>query len=137
MRSNAAIRGKSPARNPGKSERPGKALRLASSVPHQCKLLGGLALLPLCDALVIDRANAYGFVGAPAPGQKFNVDQLEAFLVPKGTFVRLNPYIIHGAQFAIHEEEAHVRCLLPGRTFRNDMEAVMITEEERAVLVME
>ena len=77
------------------------------------------------------------FVGAPAPGQKFNVDQLEAFLVPKGTFVRLNPYIIHGAQFAIHEEEAHVLCLLPGRTFRNDMEAVMLTEEERAVLVME
>lgn len=65
------------------------------------------------------------------------MDQLEAFLVPKGTFVRLNPYIIHGAQFAIHEEEAHVLCLLPGRTFRNDMEAVMLTEEERAVLVME
>lgn len=90
-----------------------------------------------CEGLLPLDGDVAIFVGAPAPGQKFNVDQLEAFLVPKGTFVRLNPYIIHGAQFAIHEEEAHVLCLLPGRTFRNDMEAVMLTEEERAVLVME
>lgn len=87
-------------------------------------------LLPLDDDIII-------FTGTPFPGKKFSTESLEAFYVPKGTFVKLNPLILHGTQFPAERETAHVLCLLPGRTFRNDMLAQMLEEEERAELVRE
>ncbi len=79
-------------------------------------------LLPLDDDIVI-------FVGAPFPGQPFTASALEAFYVPKGTFVKLNPLLLHGTQFPLQADTAHVVCMLPGRTFRNDMVAERLTEE--------
>lgn len=87
-------------------------------------------LLPLDDDIII-------FVGTPLPGKKFSVDTVEAFYVPKGTFVKLNPLVLHGTQFPVSEGIAHVVCMLPGRTFMNDMLAERLSEEERAVIVME
>ena len=86
-------------------------------------------LFPFDDDIVI-------FVGVPGQGD-LQVDSIEAFYVPRGTFVKLNPMIVHGTQFPAHSEEAHVICLLPGRTFRNDKVARAITEEdEMAELVL-
>lgn len=85
-------------------------------------------LLPLDDDIII-------FVGTPLPGRKFSVDTVEAFYVPQGTFVRLDPMILHGSQFAVNREVAHVACFLPGRTFKNDMLAEFLPEEGQAVLV--
>ena len=48
-------------------------------------------LLPLDDDIVL-------FAGIPYPGRKLSSGPLEAFFVPKGTFVRLNPLIVHGTQ---------------------------------------
>ena len=87
-------------------------------------------LLPLDDDVII-------YAGTPFPGKKFSVENVEAFYVPKGTFVKLNPFILHGTQFPAEKETAHVLCLLPGRTFRNDMLAEMLPEGERAELVRE
>ena len=65
------------------------------------------------------------------------MDRLEAFYIPKGTFVKINPLIVHGTQFPVHKEEAHLICLLPGRTFMNDKVARSITEEaDMAELVL-
>lgn len=80
-------------------------------------------LLPLDGDVVI-------FVGAmtwepPTSGA------LEAFLVPRGTFVKTNPLILHGKQFAIGKDEVHVLCLLPQRTFYNDMVAVPLDEDNQ------
>ena len=86
-------------------------------------------LLPLDDDIII-------FVGSPGRGE-MSVDSLESFLVPKGTFVKLNPLVVHGTQFPVNNEEAHVICMLPGRTFRNDMIAKRTdNEEEMAELVL-
>ncbi len=61
---------------------------------------------------------------------------LEAFYVPQGTFVKMNPMVVHGMQFPVHKEEAHVICMLPGRTFHNDMTGWLIEDDqEKAVLV--
>ena len=85
-------------------------------------------LLPLDDDIII-------YVGAGRGD--LSVDVLQSFLVPKGTFVKLNPMIIHGSQYPVHNEEAHVVCMLPGRTFRNDMVAKRIEDEtEMAELVL-
>lgn len=86
-------------------------------------------LLPLDSDIII-------FVGVPGLDE-ISVNNLEAFLVPKGTFVKLNPCIIHGAQYVVGHEEAHVVCMLPGRTFKNDMSSRSLTEEvDMAELLM-
>ena len=84
-------------------------------------------LLPLDDDIII-------FAGVMFPGRKFSVDSVEAFYVPKGTFVKLNPLILHGTQFPVNKEEAHIVCILPGRTFMNDMMAEMLAPEDQAVV---
>ncbi|MCX4316855.1 MAG: hypothetical protein OSJ52_09510 [Lachnospiraceae bacterium] len=38
--------------------------------------------------------------------QGFQLDSMEAFRVPKGTFVKLNPLIVHGTQYVTDQEEA-------------------------------
>ena len=77
------------------------------------------------------------FVGTAFPGRPMSVDRVEAFYVPKGTFVKLNPYIVHGTQFPVHSEEAHILCLLPGRTFANDIQVQVLDEAARAEVVLE
>lgn len=86
-------------------------------------------LLPLDDDVII-------FVGIPGRGE-LTVDKIESFYVPKGTFVKLNPLVVHGSQYPVNNEEAHVVCMLPGRTFKNDMVARLIKDEaEMAELVL-
>ena len=51
----------------------------------------------------------------------FRTESIEAFYVPKGTFVKLNPLIVHGTQYPVDKEDVHIVCILPGRTFKNDM----------------
>lgn len=79
-------------------------------------------LLPLDDDVII-------YVGMPERGE-LKIENLEGFYVPKDTFVKLNPMVIHGGQFAVNEAEAHLLCMLPGRTFQNDMVYRIIEEEE-------
>lgn len=83
-------------------------------------------LLPLDDDVVI----IAGKPGIPGVGASFPAENVEAFIVPQGTFVKLNPYIAHAGQFPLHQEKAHVLCLLPGRTFNNDMMVYPLSEED-------
>lgn len=86
---------------------------------HTCE-----GILPLdCDVVL--------FVGLPEMG-KLSAKYLEAFVVPKNTFVRLNPLIIHGSLFCL-QETGHSLCLLSGRTFANDFEAKLLGEEAVAI----
>lgn len=98
---------------------------IASLEAHKATCEG---LLPLDDDVVI-------FVGTAFPGRPFSTDTVEAFYVPKCTFVKLNPYILHGTQFPVHAETAHIACILPGRTFANDIQMEILQEEKRAEVV--
>lgn len=69
-------------------------------------------LLPLDGDVII-------FVGIM--DSDFRTESIEAFYVPKGTFVKLNPLIVHGTQYPVDKEDVHIVCMLPGRTFKNDM----------------
>lgn len=76
------------------------------------------------------------YVGTPDMGE-LKIENLEAFYVPMHTFVKFNPMIIHGGQYPVHKEEAHLICMLPGRTFNNDMVFRKIEkEEEKGVLIL-
>lgn len=90
-----------------------------------------------CEGLLPLDADVIIFVGTPRPGQKFSVDTVEAFVVPKGTFVKLNPLILHGTQFPVEADSAHIVCMLPGRTFMNDMMMEILPEDARAIVVTE
>ncbi len=80
-------------------------------------------LLPLDGDVVI-------FVGAMS-WEPPSSDTLEAFIVPKGTFVKLHPLVLHGTQYVIDGEEAHILCLLPQRTFYNDIIALPLEEAQQ------
>lgn len=90
-----------------------------------------------CEGLLPLDADVIIFVGRPLPGRKFSVDTVEAFVVPKGTFVRLDPLILHGTQFPVDADTAHIVCMLPGRTFMNDMMAEFLPEEDQAIVTAE
>ena len=80
-------------------------------------------LLPLDGDVVI-------FVGAMS-WEAPTSDALEAFIVPKGTFIKINPLILHGKQYPLSENEVHVLCLLPQRTFYNDMIALPLAQADQ------
>ena len=90
-----------------------------------------------CEGLLPLEADVIIFVGRPLPGRKFSVDTVEAFVVPKGTFVKLDPLILHGTQFPVDAENAHIVCMLPSRTFMNDMMMEVLSEEDQAIVIME
>ena len=65
---------------------------------------------------------------------RLSAERIEAFYVPRHTFVRLNPLIIHGSVFCI-EPSGHSLCMLPGRTFANDMEMKRLSDDEAFELI--
>nr|WP_122013220.1 ureidoglycolate lyase [Maliibacterium massiliense] len=90
-----------------------------------------------CEGLITLDADVAIYVGIPDKQHNMRIENCESFIIPKGYFVKLNPYIIHGTQYPIDAETAHLVCLLPQRTFHNDMfKAVLTTDEERGVIVL-
>ena len=58
-------------------------------------------------------------------------ETVEAFRVPQGTVVRLNPGVLHGRQFVVDTPAVNVLILLPERTFGNDCTFTMLEGEDR------
>lgn len=83
-----------------------------------------------CEGLIALDDDVLIYVGIPGFGE-MSVDNIECFYLPKGTFIKFNPMVVHGSQYPVHNEEAHLICMLPGRTFKNDMVAQRITDEAK------
>lgn len=65
--------------------------------------------------------DVYVHVGPPTGDDTMPVDELEVFLVPKGTMLVLKPGVWHHAPFATKEDATvNVQILLPQRTYAND-----------------
>ena len=89
-----------------------------------------------CEGLLPLDADVIIFVGV-LPPTGLTVETLEAFIVPKGTFVKLNPLIVHGTQYCINTDVAHILCLLPERTYRNDkIGRIIEKDEDKAEIVL-
>lgn len=86
-----------------------------------------------CEGILPLDTDAIVFAGIPVMG-KLSAERIEAFYVPRHTFVRLNPLIIHGSVFCI-EPSGHSLCMLPGRTFANDMEMKRLSDDEAFELI--
>ena len=83
-----------------------------------------------CEGLLPLDADVIMFFGRVVSGE-MDLGTLEAFNVPRGTFIKLEPLILHGRQFVTKAEEAHILCLLPQRTFNNDITKKILTEDEK------
>jgi len=78
-------------------------------------------LLPIDADIIIYAGWGFG---------KISPDDIEAFIVPKGTFVKLKPGVLHGRQFTVNTEQATILCELPGRTFATDFKGGSFEEED-------
>lgn len=66
-----------------------------------------------------------------APASNHQVPELtEAFLVPKGTFVKLHAGVWHLAAFPVTAKMAQVFIMLPQRTYMNDCVVVEYQEDQ-------
>lgn len=84
----------------------------------------GEAIIPLDSDIIVQLAPA-------TPKGESPYDKIEAFYVPKGTVVVLNPGVWHYSPFVIGSAEAHILCMLPERTYENDAYEVHFPESER------
>jgi ureidoglycolate lyase len=91
-----------------------------------------------CEGLLPIDADVIIYVGIPARSvDSWSVTDCEAFIVPKGTFVKFEPLILHGTQYPVSADEAHILCMLPERTFNNDMIAKRIeNDDDKAEIVL-
>ncbi|MDR0641839.1 MAG: hypothetical protein LBG07_05190 [Treponema sp.] len=89
-----------------------------------------------CEGLLPLDAGVIIYVGKLIRGE-LRAETIEAFLVPRGTFVKLEPLILHGRQFVNETSEAHILCMLPQRTFNNDMIAKFLEEQEKLEIIQE
>lgn len=64
----------------------------------------------------------------------FPTDELEAFIVPKGTLVRYNPGVLHGSQFLFNSEKGNIMIILPERTYVNDMNYAVLDEADQILV---
>jgi ureidoglycolate lyase len=88
-----------------------------------------------CEGLLPLDVDVIIFVGKVVRGE-LAVDTIEAFQVPRGTFVKMEPLILHGKQFVTESKEAHCLCLLPQRTYNNDMMIKRLEDSEKVEIFL-
>lgn len=84
-------------------------------------------MLPLDGDVVVQ-------VGPATPNGVVPYERLEAFRVPQGTLITLNPGVWHYAPFAITAECVNILIVLPERTYANDCEVVVLEPAQHVVI---
>lgn len=87
----------------------------------------GEILLPLDTDIVIHVSPA---------SNKIHPEATQAFIVRKGTVVRLDVGVFHLAPFSIDKEEGHVMIALPERTYFNDCVVIEYEEKDKIEIVL-
>ena len=85
-------------------------------------------ILPLNDDMIIHVAPASG--GTPVP------EWTKAFVVPKGTMVKINTAIWHLAPLPVKEDVLHAMIILPECTYANDCTVVELKAEQQFEIVL-
>ncbi|MDO4548388.1 MAG: ureidoglycolate lyase [Clostridia bacterium] len=88
----------------------------------------GEGILPLDDDMIIHVA--------PPSNHNITPDKTEAFIVPRGTMVKLNTGVWHLAPLPVHIDELHVLIVLPERVYANDCYVCDYPEEEQIEIVL-
>lgn len=86
-----------------------------------------------CEGILPIDGDCTIFVG-PA-GFRFDPNGIEAYRIPKGTFVQLKPGVLHGRQFVSDTTQVNVLILLPQRTYANDLVLERLEGDNRIEIV--
>lgn len=86
------------------------------------------SMLPLDDDAVL--------CVSPANGGNADGIEPEAFIVSKGTMVRLNIGVWHYVPLPANADKVHVLIVLPERTYLNDLAASDFAENERIEITL-
>ena len=74
------------------------------------------------------------YVGTPSTD--LEPEDLVAFVIPKGTIVRLNAGVWHKDSFAVDAEQVHTLIVLPERTYKRDCVVLPLGEENWVWIVV-
>ena len=74
---------------------------------------------------------------APPSNKVIVPEKTEAFIVPKGTLVKLNTGVWHLAALPVHNELLHVMIILPERVYANDCIVCDYPEDRQVEIVMD
>jgi ureidoglycolate lyase len=73
-----------------------------------------------CEIVLPQDGDVLMHVAPAVPQKEFPFDQVEVFLVPRGTICCLRPGVWHHAPFALHAKAVSCLVALPERTYMND-----------------
>jgi ureidoglycolate hydrolase len=90
-----------------------------------------------CHETIICLDGDYLMHVAPACGKdEMPYDNIEVFLVPRGTVVNVRAGVWHAAGFPYKCDKVHIMCALPERTYATDCHVLSFPEEHQ-IEVME
>ena len=87
-----------------------------------------------CEVAMPLDQDAVFWVAPAGVGETLPVDDVEAFLVPKGCVISLRPGVWHHAAFATEERPVNVMIVLPERAYLNDIFCISVPAEEQIKL---
>ena len=73
---------------------------------------------------------------APPSNKVIVPEKTEAFIVPKGTLVKLNTGVWHLAALPVHNDVLHVMIILPERVYANDCIVCDYPEDRQVEIVL-
>ena len=73
---------------------------------------------------------------APPSKREIVPELTEAFIVPKGTLVKLNTAVWHLAALPVHNDVLHVMIILPERTYANDCTVCDYPEDRQVEILL-
>ena len=73
---------------------------------------------------------------APPSKHVVTPEKTEAFLVPKGTLVKLNTGVWHLSPYPVHKNLLHLMIIMPERVYGNDCIVCEFKEEDYLEIVL-
>ena len=89
-----------------------------------------------CEAAMPLDQDAVFWCAPATAGSDFPADKVEAFLIPKGTIIKLRPGVWHHAAFATEDRALNVMIVLPERAYLNDIWCVSVPADQQVTVEM-
>lgn len=88
-----------------------------------------------CEAIICLDGDYLAHFAPACPVGEEPYENIEVFLIPKGTMVVTKPGVWHQAGFPYKCGEVHILCALPERTYANDCVVLSIPEDKRIKVI--
>lgn len=87
-----------------------------------------------CEGAMPLDQDAVVWVAPASAGSELPSDEVEAFLVPQGTIIKLRPGVWHHAAFATENKPLNMMIVLPERTYANDVWCIDVPADQQVAV---